>query len=336
MSSPPPQVAVDIGTTYGATFIGLILSAVLYGVTMVQSFLYFCSDHCRQKDRMSMKGFIAALLILDTVHTAFCIRALYWYLIQHFGDINNLNVDMWAMEGQIDLNSSLAFIIQLFYARRLHLLSKRTVCPAIIVVVATVSYASSYVYTFREHVLKLYSRESSLKWVTCVGMGTSTFVDILITVSMCWCLYQKRTGFTRTDSILVTLMIFSVNTGLLTSILASASLISYVVSPSPLLSKAIYLPLGKCYVNSLLAFLNNRGLIRKRQGLVSTTVEFEQGRTGLNRRSTVISVKAPHRVSTLVLAGDQHDPSTGLNTLGLKRLEATTPTSIAFEAAGVV
>ncbi|KAH9987445.1 hypothetical protein BJV74DRAFT_497931 [Russula compacta] len=245
--------AVNIGSTYGATFIGLILSAVLYGMTMIQVWIYFCSRDCREKDSTSLKALIALLLILDTVHMAFCIYAMYWYLIQNFGNVDNLNIDMWAMETQIDINCSITVIIQIFYARRLHLLSKRAIIPAIIVVVAVISYATGYIFSLREHVHKLYSRDGSLKWVTSVGMGGSTFVDLLITGSMCWCLYNKRTGFARTDSVVVTLMIYSVNTGLLTSVLATGSLISFLVSPNPLISKAFSLPLGKCYVNSLLA-----------------------------------------------------------------------------------
>jgi len=67
-------------------------------------------------------------------------------------------------------------------------------------------------------------------------MGSTALADILIALAMCWCLYHKRTGFAkwvsclfpvvaaqvgwksmyRTDSIIMTLMSYSVNSGMLT------------------------------------------------------------------------------------------------------------------------
>lgn len=35
------------------------------------------------------------------------------------------------------------------------------------------------------------------KWLTSVRLGGSALVDILVALSMCWCLYHKKTGFAR-------------------------------------------------------------------------------------------------------------------------------------------
>ncbi|KAH9971632.1 hypothetical protein BJV74DRAFT_799118 [Russula compacta] len=236
--------AVNIGNTYGATFIGLIFSSVLYGVTIVQS------HGGRSRDSMIMKGFIVLLLVLDTVHTVFCIYVLYWYLIENFADINNLDIDMWAMEAQVNINTFVAFLIQLI------------VFPVVIVGLAVLVLVIGFVFTVRE-----------------------------------------------TDSMIMTLMIYSINTGLLTSVLATASLIS-----------AFYGPLGKCYVNSLLALLNNRESIREG----SSHVESNSGRISYKPGPgpTSISVTV-HRTANMAmdLAGNKDDDSdTEPSTLELKRL----------------
>ncbi|KAH9955172.1 hypothetical protein BJV74DRAFT_874475 [Russula compacta] len=70
---------------------------------------------------------------------------------------------------------------------------------------------------------------------------------------MCWCLSRNRTGFTRTDSMIKTLMTYAISTGMLTSVLASGTLISFAISPTTLIAQTFYGPLGTCYVNSLLA-----------------------------------------------------------------------------------
>ncbi|KAH9985475.1 hypothetical protein BJV74DRAFT_846832 [Russula compacta] len=50
-----------------------------------------------------------------------------------------------------------------------------------------------------------------------------------------------------------TLMVYVISTGMLTSVLACATLISFAISPTTLIAQAFYRPLGACYVNSLLA-----------------------------------------------------------------------------------
>ena len=71
--------------------------------------------------------------------------------------------------------------------------------------------------------------------VGCIGLGSGVLADALIAFSMCWYLYHKRTGFarheyilspfmpqiwlnfvSRTDSMIMTLMSYSINSGLLT------------------------------------------------------------------------------------------------------------------------
>ena len=70
--------------------------------------------------------------------------------------------------------------------------------------------------------------------VVCIGLGSGVLADALIAFSMCWYLYHKRTGFarhefifssfmpqiwlnfvSRTDSMIMTLMRYSINSGLL-------------------------------------------------------------------------------------------------------------------------
>ena len=66
----------------------------------------------------------------------------------------------------------------------------------------------------------------------CVGMTAGALADLLIAAAMCWSLYHRRTGFARqahpadtyvvltfmhrTDSMIITLMTYSISSGLLT------------------------------------------------------------------------------------------------------------------------
>ncbi|KAH9971633.1 hypothetical protein BJV74DRAFT_990423 [Russula compacta] len=296
----------------------------LYGVVIVQTWTYYWHD--RRRDSMIMKGFIAFLLAMATVHTALCVYMLYWYLIQNFADVNNLDINMSAMESQISINSFIAFLIQLFYARRLYLMSNSVIFPVIIVGLAVLVLILALISTVREHVLKRFSRYRPLTWSISIGLGGCSLVDILVASLMCWCLYHKRTGFARTDSILMNLMIYSICTGLLTSILATTALFIFIGSPTTITAQAFYGPLGTCYLNSLLALLNNRDLIREgftNSGSNRTRHRSKPGPTGIS-----VTVR---QTAAMDFAGRRHTSDTEPCVSESKRLEGTPTTFPAHE-----
>jgi len=208
-----------------------------------------------------LQGFVAFLVTLDTVHMILCTYSVYWYLILSFGNVESLDSSMWSINIQIDVNGLVGVLVQLYYARRLYRMSNNIILPVIIAALGTLTFSLGIVYTVKAMELKRFSRYDSLIWVTCVGIGSTCLADILIAVSMCWCLYHKRTGFKKTDSTIMTLILYSINTGLLTSVLAIGTL---VFVRRPFISLTFFLALGRCYVNSLFAMLNNRNTLRGR------------------------------------------------------------------------
>ena len=56
--------------------------------------------------------------------------------------------------------------------------------------------------------------------------------DVVIAASLIWLLQSSRTGFKRYDNIINRLILFSLNTGLLTSLDAIASLVTITALPT--------------------------------------------------------------------------------------------------------
>jgi len=253
---------VDIRNTHGALLIGLVVSAVLFGVTIIQTWNYFWCY--RGKDRKALQGLVAFVSVLDTVHTILCLYSVYWYLILNFGNIETLDVATWSMNIQVLTNCAIDFSVQLFYARRLYIMSNNIVLPVIISILGAVTFILANYFTAKSFELERYSNFAPLVWTTCVGMGAASLADIIIALSMCWCLWHKRTGFQRTDSIIMSLVSYCISSGLLTSILAIGTLVSFTVARFSLINEAFFWALGKCYVNSFLAILNSRNSLRDR------------------------------------------------------------------------
>ncbi|KAF8829815.1 hypothetical protein HHX47_DHR2000240 [Lentinula edodes] len=73
-------------------------------------------------------------------------------------------------------------------------------------------------------------------------------------------------GVIGSDSIINKLIIFSINTGALTSLCAIASMLSILLAPATFIYISFFFCMGRLYANSLLATLNIRTLIRKEGG----------------------------------------------------------------------
>jgi len=120
------------------------------------------------------------------------------------------------------------------------------------------------VFTIEAFLLVEIDQFPKLIWVTSVGLGSAAACDIIIAVSLCSYLTRSRTGFKRTDSLITTLIVYSLTTGLVTSVIASAAVITFAIMPTNFIWMSFFWVLGKCYVNSFLAALNSRDALRER------------------------------------------------------------------------
>nr|VWO98573.1 N/A [Ganoderma boninense] len=216
-----------IDSTFGAALDGLIVSACLFGITLLQTFSYF---RHYPKDKLYIKGLVILLTALDTIHLILCSRTIYWYLISNFGDTDNLDRITWSMALQTDCNGLIGLIVEVFFARRVWMMSKNWVITAIIVTLACLHFGQSHAPCHRPPQIPrtewapLASQASEsdaestlrLQWETCLGLGAAAVADVIIAASMCYYLRKKRTGLKRTDSVVSLLMVYSINSGLLT------------------------------------------------------------------------------------------------------------------------
>jgi len=257
------SAVVNLNNTFGAAFVGLLLSTTLLGLTLGQTWIYFW--RYGNKDSKALKFFIACLTFMETSHTFMTIYMIYWYLVLNFGNVQNLGQSMWASDVQANICLIYSSTVHFYYARRIYIVSKSIIFPIIIVVAVIFGNILAIVSAAKQAgVASISKRFQSTAWMSDVGMCIAITIDIGIAAVMCWSLYRKKTGFARTDSILMTLMAYSINTGLVTSMLGVAMFISFLSAPATLFWLAIFWVTAKCYVNSLLAMLNSRDYVRDR------------------------------------------------------------------------
>ncbi|KDQ23495.1 hypothetical protein PLEOSDRAFT_1109137 [Pleurotus ostreatus PC15] len=104
-----------------------------------------------------------------------------------------------------------------------------------------------------------------------IQLATSLLCDILNTGSLVYFLRQGRSSsFRSTRNVIDTLVLYSINIGLVTSILAIITLFIWFTMPQNFIFSTFHIIISKFYINSLLVSLNARRSMRQ-----STEVDTE-------------------------------------------------------------
>ncbi|KAM5544618.1 hypothetical protein V8D89_001516 [Ganoderma adspersum] len=83
-------------------------------------------------------------------------------------------------------------------------------------------------------------------------------IDLTLAGTLVVFLLRNRTGAERTDSMIQTLVVYTINTGLVTSVVGIVAFIFALIKPGNLVYFAMGIIVTKLYANSVLALLNTR------------------------------------------------------------------------------
>ncbi|KAI0635133.1 hypothetical protein C8Q77DRAFT_682550 [Trametes polyzona] len=273
------QLSLD--DTLGAAFLGNIAAACFYGITVVQTYIYYGRNG---GDRLYLKSLVAILWALDSLHLALVTHAVYTYAVKDFANFLAIEVPVWSILAQVIVTGVSDIIVRGIFCERVWKLSNRNwPLIATIVVTSLLVFGGSIAFSVRgyEFVNRLLFDETShipstsrfsipsftdlaeISDILYLSLGTGVAADVLIAASMCALLAQRRTGFSRTDSMVRVLILYSINTGALTSLCALLCLVSYATMPNNFVFIAFYFVLPKLFLNSLLATLNARRPLRE-------------------------------------------------------------------------
>ncbi|KAL4264695.1 DUF6534 domain-containing protein [Pleurotus pulmonarius] len=277
MASSSSDLGLD--SKLGAAFLGNTAAAVFYGITSVQTYIFFKSS---EKDRRSFKALIFFLWILDTLHLALVTHALYFYMITNFSNTEAIVVPSWSILSQVYVTCISDLIVRGVFARRVWLLSgKKYFLVILITVFSSLTAIVGFVFASRAFDLGSFLAFQSISWMMYTALSSGVAADVVIAVSLVTVLLRSRTGFKRTDSLVNTLMLYTINTGLFTTLCTALCFITYAVWPAELIFMGFYFCLSTLYLNALLAALNARSSLRDKQHGVSTVpLELNTWNTG--------------------------------------------------------
>ncbi|KAI5828880.1 hypothetical protein K523DRAFT_306229 [Schizophyllum commune Tattone D] len=250
-----PHMAVD--NTVGASLVGALCAAALYGVSCVQTWWYFTRYGA---DVWYIKALVLLVFVFDTVHQILISHTVYFYVVSNYNNPGSLNNMTWSILLEVLFNGMIGLLVQGFLTMRVWKLSNKCKWLTGLITGLVISeFACSVVFTAKSLQLETWSQLSSMKPLSMTVNVLGAIADVIIAAGLFFYLHRSRTGFKKSDTMISKLIMFAVSTGMLTSVCAIGSLISISVWGDTLIYVAFYFR----YSNSLLATLNARKDIRE-------------------------------------------------------------------------
>ncbi|TFK36158.1 hypothetical protein BDQ12DRAFT_687365 [Crucibulum laeve] len=288
----------SVDLLYVLMLIGAFLNAILYGVLVVQIFIYF---QTYKKDSPWIKCFIFFLLIAETLNTGFDIGMMYEPLILKYATPAATTFFPFMLAADPIMTVIISTPIQMFIAWRIRIISRANWLAVVICIFALISLGGGVWLTYTVTVIRRFARKPELHWPALTWLAASAIADVIITVSLTVSLSKRKTGFSGTDDAINKIIRLTVQTGLITAIFAILDVVCFLVLPHTTMNFVWDFALSKLYTNALISTLNARaGWNNIANGNTANNVLFgdDSSRRGHLETFTSTNLRSPPALTT--------------------------------------
>ncbi|KAF7302227.1 hypothetical protein MIND_00789700 [Mycena indigotica] len=215
-------------------------------------------------ERWWLRALVFTLFTLEIVQTAITSHFAYSLLVINWGQPEIFAKLPWSSLAVPIFTGITSASVQIFYAWRIHALKgarlwARFVC-VVIIMLALMQSLAAFITDARFAITTQLSELASLMIGVKVWLIGSAACDIVITVTLLGILteYRRNTPWKRMDGLLAKLIYNTIETGAITTFVAVADVILFILLPQTNLHQTPALMLGKLYTNVLLTTLNAR------------------------------------------------------------------------------
>jgi len=258
-------MASPLDSTYGVWLVSLWLETMLYGMGVLQTWIYFAG---RPTDVAYVKWTVFVVLTLETIQVVFFFRTSYFRFVERFGEIQ---IDLiWADSLQLLAAYLSAFTVQIYFASRIFKLTEgrrgKFTLLAIgiytILMLAVVQILAGIAQTVLSYELRSFLKLGETKPITTLQAAASLACDLLITTYLCLFLKSQKGEMIKTNSMMDMLIYDAINRGTLTALSSGVTMVLFLALPDTFWFFLGLAPSSKLYMNSMLATLNTRQRIR--------------------------------------------------------------------------
>ncbi|KAH0582354.1 hypothetical protein H2248_010302 [Termitomyces sp. 'cryptogamus'] len=201
--------------------------------------------------------------VLELIHAIVITHTIYYYSVIRYGDRRAVLELTTAGDIAVFMTAIIGPAVQGFYAHRIYILSSHWIIPAIVWLLCFLRFMSTLTLgAITRGTLDTLASQHEWQWLFVTTLVLSASTDVLITASLCYYLWPHRGAtFRRTKTIIDKLILWTIETGLVTSCGTTIQLILFFVAED-YIWMALYLISTRLFSNSLMASLNARANLR--------------------------------------------------------------------------
>ncbi|KAJ6452466.1 hypothetical protein C8R45DRAFT_1040710 [Mycena sanguinolenta] len=253
-------VPATIDNTLGALYITVIITSLLFGVGIIQSWVYF--QYKRKDDHWGQVLLVACITVLDIAQQSLICHAVYGYAVTGHGDPTAMLKMQKTIIIELFFGGAIALSVQQFYCWRIWKLSNSWIIGILVALPSFAYFVFTYVYT------ALTMNFASLsQLITVENLATALNIlgavsDSVITLAMIFCLHTNKTEYKRTTDLINRLIFLACSTGIPTTLCSIVDVICLNTMPQTWVYMCFFLIMDRLYTNCLLVTLNSRDYIR--------------------------------------------------------------------------
>ncbi|KAF9505108.1 hypothetical protein BS47DRAFT_573112 [Hydnum rufescens UP504] len=244
------------------SFVGILLTALCFGVLTVQTSTYY---NTFPNDARPVKLVVGLLWALEAFQLASCTQSVYRFSVANYNNPSALDSGTWEFGMHLINIICSSVTVQTFFAYRVYSLSANIYIGVLVQALVFLQFGFGTTLSVKAYVnpeFRVVVREYT--WLVVSWLAIQATADIVIATCMSLLLRHRRTGFQKTDSVINRMALYTISTGLITSVLSCSLLAMFVKHGFHVGELTLAMPLGACYCITMLANLHMRTRLRAR------------------------------------------------------------------------
>ncbi|KAJ7496721.1 hypothetical protein FB451DRAFT_201499 [Mycena latifolia] len=216
-------------STIGAFEVGVLISYVLFGFTTLQTYIYFSRF---PNDRRLLKCLVGFVWCCEMAHMVCVGAALYTLTITYFGQVERLMRIPDSLTAGITFSGLVGPSVQSFFALRIYRLSESWWIPCLcwgLSFIRAVGAIAASVEGIKMVTLEQFGTQWG--WLAATNWAVGAVNDLIIAGTLAYLFSRQRSELLpkRTLKVVDRLIVWTIETGAVTSIAGVATLICFLV-----------------------------------------------------------------------------------------------------------
>ncbi|KAF5374103.1 hypothetical protein D9615_008839 [Tricholomella constricta] len=249
-----------VGLLLGPLLIGYTIGIFLFGLSSVQTYLYY-QDFVN--DPRLLRKLVAAVWIIDFAHQICCSHFVYSVIITSYGNVHLFDglSPPGSVPAVIVLSTLSVGLVLAFYNYRIWIARGQWVTSIILFALLLVRIICGFIAAgYTANATSIAFSVNNYKWFATAAYIVGAVEDVIMTVALAhdWSTLRRSEVY-KSARLIDRVVIWLVGTGIITSIMAIALVISFALKAQENLLWTVFnLPMPGFFANSLLVTLNAR------------------------------------------------------------------------------